>query len=664
MPLLLRLLTAFLFLLGAAPAVAQNAIELTIMPGQVSAAHAKLEPECTQCHKRFNASAQDGLCLDCHKEVKADVNAKKGFHGKSKRETCKSCHTEHKGRKANIVALNEKTFDHKLTDYELRGAHAKVKCASCHLPKLKHREAPHDCLACHKKDDVHKGGLGANCAKCHTEKDWKDVAAFDHSVTRFALKGKHADTKCKECHVDGKYKDLPMTCVSCHKKDDDRKGHKGQYGEKCQTCHSEREWKPSTFDHNRDTDYALRGKHITTKCTACHTGNLYKQELGRECVSCHKKDDKHKGELGTQCASCHVERNWKDSRFDHGKTRFALTGKHADAECKACHTNGHYKDAPMDCFSCHKKDDDKNGHKGQYGEKCETCHRDTGWKPSTFNHDRDTKYPLRAKHAQAKCADCHTGHLYKQPAPKECYACHKKDDEKTGHKGQYGEKCETCHLDTGWKPSTFNHDRDTKYPLRAKHAQVKCADCHTGHLYKQPAPKECFACHKKDDKHEGQLGQGCESCHAETGWKEVTFDHNKSRFPLLGSHAVVKCDACHKTQRFRDAPRVCAGCHQKDDVHKTTLGKKCETCHNNRNWAIWDFNHDKQTKFALTGSHKPLKCAACHKLPSTGDSLVSPGRECIACHRGDDAHNGNFGSQCDRCHVSTKWTVIKPGGRL
>jgi hypothetical protein len=133
---------------------------------------------------------------------------------------------------------------------------------------------------------------------------------------------------------------------------------------------------------------------------------------------------------------------------------------------------------------------------------------------------------------------------------------------------------------------------------------------------------------------------------------------------LLGSHLVVKCDACHKTQRFRDAPRVCGGCHQKDDVHKTTLGNKCETCHNNRNWAIWDFNHDKQTKFALTGAHAPLKCASCHKLPASGDAIAPIGRECIACHRGDDSHNGNFGNQCERCHVTTKWMVIKPGGRL
>ena len=26
-----------------------------------------------------------------------------------------------------------------------------------------------ECNACHKKDDVHKGGLGVKCADCHGE---------------------------------------------------------------------------------------------------------------------------------------------------------------------------------------------------------------------------------------------------------------------------------------------------------------------------------------------------------------------------------------------------------------------------------------------------------------------------------------------------------------
>lgn len=56
----------------------------------------------------------------------------------------------------------------------------------------------------------------------------------------------------------------------------------------------------------------------------------------------------------------------------------------------------------------------------------------------------------------------------------------KKDDE---HKGRYGTKCESCHSDHDWKTDIFNHNRDTKYPLRGKHAEAKCESCHIGSLY-------------------------------------------------------------------------------------------------------------------------------------------------------------------------------------
>lgn len=82
----------------------------------------------------------------------------------------------------------------------------------------------------HRKDDVHQGSLGAKCADCHTENDWKE-AKFDHEKTRFPLTGKHVDTKCVDCHKKGAdYKDAPRTCIGCHKEDDDSsKGHKGLY---------------------------------------------------------------------------------------------------------------------------------------------------------------------------------------------------------------------------------------------------------------------------------------------------------------------------------------------------------------------------------------------------------------------------------------------------
>src|SRR3974390_2679717 len=83
-------------------------LERLLMPGPVTQAHVKLESDCTQCHDPKDRRQKTALCLDCHKDVRADVNVKRGFHGHVvKADTrCESCHTEHKGRGADILGLD------------------------------------------------------------------------------------------------------------------------------------------------------------------------------------------------------------------------------------------------------------------------------------------------------------------------------------------------------------------------------------------------------------------------------------------------------------------------------------------------------------------------------------------------------------------------------
>ena len=113
--------------------------------------------------------------------------------------------------------------------------------------------------------------------------------------------------------------------------------HKASLGEACEKCHNDRGWKSSNFDHDRDTKFALRGKHKPAKCNACHRG-ASREKLATDCVSCHDKDDVHNEGLGPKCATCHDEKSWKESRFDHDRdTKYALKGKHANAKCATCH---------------------------------------------------------------------------------------------------------------------------------------------------------------------------------------------------------------------------------------------------------------------------------------------------------------------------------------
>ncbi len=574
---------ALLALAFAAGSAGAQSLESALSPGPLIEGHAKVEGQCEKCHVRFDRAAQDRLCMDCHKEVGQDVRQHTGFHGRQKPQACRACHTEHKGRDVRIAQFDRKTFDHAQTDFALRGGHARVECDKCHESGKKFRAAPQECVACHRKDDKHKGSLGPKCADCHTETGWKQTR-FDHTKTRFALTGKHIDARCESCHKAENFKDTPMACVACHRKDD--KQHKGRFGEKCETCHGTQDWKKTTFNHDTDTKYALAGKHRAARCESCHTGPLYQDHLSTACNDCHAKDDKHKGTLGTNCAACHNERGWKEKgRFDHGKTKFPLLGKHLDTECKSCHLSTLFKEAPTQCIGCHRKDDK---HERTLGEACGDCHTERDWKTTRFDHAR-TRFPLHGAHGAAR---------------------------------------------------------------------VKCADCHRDARSFRNTATDCFACHRKDDKHEGQQGKDCAQCHVDSEWKSVAkFDHGLTRFPLLGKHAPLDCAKCHVGKRFKDAQRQCSACHLKDDHHKKTLGTACEQCHNVRSWKAWTFDHDRQTKFALDGKHKGAACSACHSRPAEG--RVTASSACYACHAKDDVHESSFGRQCEQCHVTESFRKIR-----
>ena len=172
----LLLLLLGLFLCVGAQA---QGIESVLAPGKLTQSHAKAEADCKNCHVKFDRNAQDRLCGDCHKDIAADVRDKAGFHGRklaTQPAACRDCHTDHKGRGARIVELDTKAFDHAaLADWALRGAHVKTECKSCHVAGKRWAEAPQDCVACHRKDDVHDGSFGNRCEQCHVVDKWSRI---------------------------------------------------------------------------------------------------------------------------------------------------------------------------------------------------------------------------------------------------------------------------------------------------------------------------------------------------------------------------------------------------------------------------------------------------------------------------------------------------------
>ncbi|MFZ2989045.1 cytochrome c3 family protein [Ideonella sp.] len=571
------------------PALGQG-LESALSPGPLTQAHAKWQNDCASCHVRFDRAGQDKLCLDCHKPVAADLRDKTGWHGRQKPQACRSCHTDHKGRDVKIAPLDTRQFDHSATDWPLRAAHGALACTACHREGKAWREAPQACSSCHGKDDVHKGGLGAACADCHTERSWKE-ARFDHSRTRFALKDQHAQVGCQSCHKDQHYRDTPSACVACHRADDK---HKGRYGERCESCHDAKVWKSSSFNHDAETRYPLRGKHRAARCDSCHTGKLYGDKPATDCVACHRKDDKHQASLGTECAACHSETSWKAvQRFDHDRSRFPLLGQHEKAECKSCHQTDAaglavYRNTPTACVACHRRDDK---HEKTLGEACGACHGERSWKIGRFDHSV-SRFALQGAHAA--------------PA-------------------------------------------------------VQCSACHTGLTRFRDTPRDCIGCHRQADKHAGQLGERCDSCHNDRRWKETRFDHGRARFALLGAHVKLECKACHASPRYRDAPSDCLGCHRKDDQHRGRLGERCDSCHNARHWSLVQFDHTRQTSYPLTGRHTGLACDSCHRSPApAGRKTAALGSDCVDCHRAADPHDGQFGTQCATCHQTSDWRSLLP----
>ena len=496
-------------------------VEKLFMPGKLISGHQKYESDCIQCHVRMRETTQKKLCLDCHELVAADIQDKKGFHGKNSKANsldCRECHTDHKGADANIVWLDRDSFDHKQTDYALLGKHQITECTACHIEEKKYREAPGTCIKCHKEDDAHDNKLGEKCGDCHSPKAWGSDQ-FDHEKTDFKLKQAHEKVACDLCHIENKYKDTPKTCVSCHAIKD---VHKNRFGSQCQDCHSEKKWSESIFDHDRDTKYRLKHKHRSVSCYSCHSKAIKKsvqKKTPRNCYDCHRLDDVHKGKNDKKCEQCHSEKSWQDSSFDHDtKTDFALKGKHKEASCQACHhadTPG--KKTSTECYSCHKHED---AHKEQQGKQCDNCHNEVTWWLENVRYDHElSDFPLIGQHAVAGCESCHLSSAFKD-TKSSCNDCHKNDDL---HKRALGKDCKQCHNPNDWLIWEFDHD-ETDFKIEGAHIEVHCHSCHKKPLEKNSQRKSrCRDCHSQDDIHNGNFGPVCDSCHTQKEFKSINL---------------------------------------------------------------------------------------------------------------------------------------------
>ncbi|MBI4948627.1 MAG: hypothetical protein HY955_00590 [Deltaproteobacteria bacterium] len=452
-------------------------------------AHTKLS--CAKCHVNGRFKLEYNSCgtSDCHGDKH------KGQFG---RRECTECH------KSTMEKWDlSDSFDHSVASFVLKGKHAKLVCAKCHVNKRFKPLEHSTCGAANCHGDRHKGQFGQKeCTECHSKtiESWSARDTVEHWKMNFRLRGRHDQIECTKCHVNGKFKSLEHgSCgiASCH-----GDFHKGQTNNKaCTFCHLDDivSWKiRGIFDHSRVSEFELKGRHAKLECGKCHKkGHLKPLEHGSCGVAnCH--GDRHKGQTGDKpCLECHDKAsfNWRIYKdFDHAvKTGFELKGKHLKVECAKCHAKGHLK--PLEHKTCGGEGCHFHDHRKKVeGKTCADCHdRDSStWNvPSeVFDHGKEAKYALAGRHAEVWCSQCHKSGKFKFEG---CVSCHGPKDP---HEKLLGAKCDKCHTPEGWKKTSFDHDRDTTFPLVREHAVKECIRCHSTKVFAD-TPKKCESCHGK-----------------------------------------------------------------------------------------------------------------------------------------------------------------------
>jgi hypothetical protein len=519
------------------------------------------------------------------------------------------------------------------------------------------------CGRCHAPE---AGKMAPRCLTCHTE----IAATLEQKAGFHGLMAPILSADCQRCHADHRGRDFDMIDWQGARKD---------------------------FDHQR-AGWPLAGKHAAVACTTCHEArrvtspeiqSMLRAQRGREtflglwkrCDTCHQ--DEHRDQVVHECQRCHDERSWKPApRFDHAATAFPLRGKHAGVACAGCHATLHDNDPA----------------------------------PPAFPARRAATYLRLSPIDHGTCAACHAD----------------------PHAGTLGAACASCHNEQRWRPFALPdrtprefHER-TRFPLEGAHASVGCRSCHGpfdrhhSAKYKGLAFKSCGDCHA--DGHVGQLassgdakkGSGltardCNACHTQDAFVPPLFEaeqHDKTRFPLEGSHRALACRACHPidprlgqrvpaatrsrldetmrpllislaVMRPEASPERCSSCHA--DPHGGQFAAEmkrqdCGGCHTTSSFEQPDvrFDHAKDTRFPLTGAHAGTACGSCHKRESFAGAAAPVVRyrpmptTCGGCHR--DRHLGQFTWQlarpdafapparrkdakdCGACHPTTRFT--------
>lgn len=497
--------------------------------------------DCRQCHFTLVFSDAREDCMACHTDI----------HYQTVGPDCQRCHTTFSWIVNNITDI------HRVSRFPLVGAHYTADCSSCHPSASLLRFEPQGvaCYDCHRSDyesatnpNHVQGQFSTDCSGCHMINafSWTN-AGVNHDF--FPLELGHAIGDCQQCHTGGTFSGLSPACSSCHMDDYNATTNPNHFSSSfpvtCSDCHTlNPSWKPAEFTlHDAQYFPVYSGKHQGTwiSCSDCHTngGNF----TLFTCIDCHDHnqadmDEAHQGIGGyiyesQACYECHPTGEGEGG-FNHNLSGFPLTGAHITTPCSGCHISG-YSGTPSNCDACHinnyNSSTNPNHTTLSLPITCGDCHTtNPDWKPASFPIHNDF-FLLQGAHSliAQQCDECHQGNYME--TPNTCVGCHQDDYNGTtspSHSSaHFPTDCETCHTQTSWTPSTFDHD-NLYFPIYSgKHRGewTTCADCH-------PNPSNyaqftCIDCHEHnqpdmDDEHSGVPGYqynsiACYTCHPTGG---------------------------------------------------------------------------------------------------------------------------------------------------
>ncbi|MCA9292910.1 MAG: hypothetical protein KDA20_03760 [Phycisphaerales bacterium] len=504
-----------------------------------------LSQTCTDCHEDSHQGAYGADCASCHGQSDAFEVVGAFEHTEAfplidshAGLSCKACH---EAGSAYAIDVLKESGDANLV---VRS------CADCH-------ETPHASSFIEQMAWQERMMPADVCEACHLVSHETflypeaTLTPAQHVATGFLLEPPHDTQDCAECHEQigqrgaiaaevnlqvefvaffpGRTND---ECRACHEDP-----HKGQFDvgareAKCLSCHDPMHFTPSKFDVERhtETDFPLTGVHATVTCAECHTAVdevVQYAQTPTSCAACH--DDPHAGQFmasssGDDCSACHTTTAFEPTHFtiaEHQQTKFPLTGIHQAVACRSCHVEKagvrEFVGTAQDCAACHE-----DVHDGAFDEPgrplqvngkhgCARCHTTDSFDAIEWTgsmHEQWTGYALIGAHAEAKCADCHgsargvRGRGYKLPSTA-CAACHE-----DVHLGQFVEAgqvdCARCHTERAtFEQPTFDHQRDSRFPLDEQHIGLECSQCHrparasNGQVITRyrPLGHECQDCH-------------------------------------------------------------------------------------------------------------------------------------------------------------------------